>query len=193
MSASTAIIERRYTVADLERLRDGSVVRYELVEGEILVSPSPATIHQRLSRRTLVAFDRILSELGLGEVFAAPLDVHLGPDTVVQPDLVVVLAERADVIGPDHITGPPSLVVEIISPSSRRVDTVTKRAAYARAGVPEYWLMDAEACLVVVQWDPIGDDYRQATIFHRTDTAVAATIPALTVDLAVVFAGIEPS
>jgi len=129
MSASTTIAERRYTVADLERLRDGSMVRYELVEGEILVSPSPATVHQRVSRRTLVAFDRILTESDLGEVFSAPFDVHLGPDTVVQPDLIVVLADRAEIVGPDHIAGAPSLVVEIISPSSRRADTATKRAA----------------------------------------------------------------
>ena len=189
-----AIAQRRYSVVDLERLRDGnSMVRYELVEGEIYVSPSPATVHQRVSRRTLVSFDRTLTDLGLGEVFGAPLDVQLGPDTVVQPDIVVVLNERASIVGPDQIDGPPSLVVEIISPSSRRADAVVKRAAYARAGVPEYWLMDAEACLVIVQSDPIGDDYRQATIFQRTDVAAAATIPELTVDLAMVFAGIEPS
>jgi Uma2 family endonuclease len=188
-----AIAQRRYTVADLERLRGGGATRYELLDGTVFVAPSPATVHQRVSRRTEVAFDRTLTEHELGEVFDAPYDVHLGPDTVVQPDLVVVLKDRSSIVGPDHIAGVPSLIVEVISPSSRQVDTVTKRAAYARAGVPEYWLMDAEACLVVVQWDPIGDDYRQATIFHRTDTAVAATIPALTVDLAVVFAGIEPS
>ncbi|MBA3415708.1 MAG: Uma2 family endonuclease [Chloroflexia bacterium] len=188
-----SIAQRWYSVADLERLRDASPSRYELIEGEVFVAPSPATVHQRVSRRTEFAFDRTLTDLGLGEVFDAPYDVHLGPDTVVQPDLVVVLNDRASIIGPDHIDGAPSLVVEILSPSSRRTDAVTKRAAYARAGVPEYWLMDAEACLVVVQSEPVGDEYRQTTIFQRTDVAVATTIPALAVDLPVVFAGIEPS
>ncbi len=190
---SVVIAERRYTVADLERLRLGNTVRYELIEGKIFVSPSPATPHQRGSRRTLVTFDGILTDLGLGEVFSAPYDVQLGEDTVVEPDLVVVLNDRASFIGPDHIAGVPSLVVEILSPSSRRADTVTKRAAYARAGVPEYWLIDAEACLVVVQSEPVGDEYRQTTIFQRTDEAVSATITALAVDLALVFAGIELS
>ena len=193
MSATTTIAERRYTIADLERLRDGSRIRYELVDGDLIVSPSPTTPHQRVSRRALVGFDRTLTDLGLGEVFSAPYDVHLGEDTVVQPDLVVVLNDRAGIVGPDHIAGAPSLVVEIISPSSRRADAVTKRAAYARADVPEYWLMDAEACLVVVQSEPVGDDYRQATIFGRAEVAVSTTIPALAVDLATVFAGIEPS
>ena len=193
MSASTTIAQRRYTVADLERLRDGSMVCYELVEGELSVSPSPSIPHQRVSRRMLVEFDRTLTDLGLGEVFDAPTDVHLASDTVVQPDLVVVLNDRSDIIGHDHVAGVPSLVVEILSPSSRRADAVTKRAVYARAGVPEYWPVDAEACLVVVQSDPVGDDYRQATIFQRTDIAVSARIPPLAVDLAAVFAGIEPT
>jgi Uma2 family endonuclease len=187
------IAERRYTVADLERLRLANTNRYELIEGEIFASPSPATPHQRVSRRTLVAFDRILTDLGLGEVFSAPYDVYLGEDTVVQPDLVVVLNDRADLVGPDHIAGAPSLVVEILSPSSRRTDAVTKRAAYARAGVPEYWLMDAEACLLVILSEPVGDEFRQTAIFQRTETAGSATIPALTADLAAVFAGIDPS
>ena len=187
------IAERRYTVADLERLRVGSRLRYELVEGEVLVSPSPSINHQRVSRRLMVDFDRTLSSLGIGEVFAAPLDINLGIDTVGQPDLVVVLADRAEILDQGAGVGVPSVVVEILSPSSRRTDAVTKRAAYVRAGVPEYWLVDAEECLVVVQSEPIGDEYRRATIFQRTEMAVSATIPGLTADLAAVFAGIDPS
>ena len=82
---------------------------------------------------------------GKGEVLFAPVDVELTENDIVQPDFVVVLSERASIIEPSRIVGAPDLVVEIVSPSSRDHDTVSKLALYERTGVGEYWIVDRDA------------------------------------------------
>lgn len=186
-----SVVDRRYTITDLERLREGNpYLRYELVEGEVLVSPAPTTPHQRASRRFLVTLDRLLSESGLGEVFDAPYDVHFGVNTVVQPDLIVVLADQAAIVQHEGIVGVPALVIEILSPSSRRADAIIKLGAYARHGVPEYWLVDLEAPVVVVHWRPVAGVYQEVAPFGPGDILRSPTIPLLAIDLSPIFAGI---
>jgi Uma2 family endonuclease len=77
-------------------------------------------------------------------VFIAPVDVHLAPGTIVQPDLVVFGTRRPSRIGSKKVTGAPDLLVEILSPSHRTLDTVLKRERYERAGVRELWLVDPD-------------------------------------------------
>jgi Uma2 family endonuclease len=84
-----------------------------------------------------------------GRVFIAPVDVHLAPGTIVQPDLVVLGARCTSRIGQKKITGAPDLLVEILSPSHRALDTVLKRERYQRAGVRELWLVDPDADTLV--------------------------------------------
>lgn len=127
---------RALTVADLETMPDDGH-RYELIDGALLVTPAPSVRHQRVSTWLLVLLDRAcLPEL---EVFAAPLDVVLGPSTGVQPDLLV--ARRAD-LTEKNLSAAPLLVVEILSPSTRLVDLNLKRATYERAGIANYWVVD---------------------------------------------------
>lgn len=134
------------TRADLDSLRettdDGR--RYELLDGVILVTPSPSRRHQ------VVAAGLIRQQLGLGDAFRvlfAPLDVDLAPDTVVQPDLLVVDRDEFD-----DETRPvrPLLVIEVLSPNTRRIDQTLKRERYQRAGVPGYWLVDPTGPSVTV-------------------------------------------
>ena len=87
---------------------------------------------------------------GLGEVWTAPLDVRLSPDTAVQPDLIFISNSRAKIIKENYIDGAPDLVVEILSPSTAAHDRATKLALYAKAGVPEVWLLDPHAKTVEV-------------------------------------------
>lgn len=127
---------RSLTVADLETMPDDGH-RYELIDGTLLVTPAPSVRHQRASTRLLVLLDSACPpEL---EVFSAPLDVVLGPSTGVQPDLLV--ARRAD-LTEKNLPAAPLLAVEILSPSTRLVDLNLKRAAYERAGVANYWVID---------------------------------------------------
>ncbi|MGI9252555.1 MAG: Uma2 family endonuclease [Thermomicrobiales bacterium] len=181
-----------YTKRDLDALRVRQDLRYELIDGEVFVTPAPGTSHQLAIGRLHVVLYGSIAEGGRGVVLLAPCDVVLDDETVVQPDLLAVLNDRAGIIGEAGITGAPSLVVEIISPTSRRTDMVVKRGRYARAGIPEYWLVDPEALVLVRHHEPGDDDYRQATVFGRAETMESATIAGLSVDLSTIFSGMTP-
>ena len=180
-----AVQSRSLTYEDLDRLRETRDERLELIEGELFVTPAPSLGHQDVSANLHVWLRRDIVEPGLGRVYYAPVDVRLAENTIVQPDLVVVLNDRLGILTRPRIEGAPSLVIEIVSPSTT-YDRVTKRSVYARVGVPEYWLVDFEAWTVTVFSDPSDGRYQRETEYG--DTAVSATIPGLTVDLADLFA-----
>jgi Uma2 family endonuclease len=134
----------RFTRADLEAMPDDGR-RHELVDGTLVVTPSPSHRHQRCSLRLAV----LLHEECPGdlEVVAAPFDIALAEDTIMQPDLLV--ARRKDFTDKD-LSGVPVLVIEILSASTRQVDLHLKRARYEAAGCPSYWIVDPEAPSIVV-------------------------------------------
>lgn len=119
--------------------------RYELHDGALSVTPAPGTRHQRISREFLSVLHQHVNADGLGEVLSAPLDVILSDVTVLQPDLVYIDRTRAHVVSERGVEGPPTLVVEIISPSTETIDRVTKAHLYARHEVPYFWLVDPKA------------------------------------------------
>jgi Uma2 family endonuclease len=119
--------------------------RYELHDGALSMTPAPGTLHQRVSRNLGVLLHRHVEARQLGEVFFAPLDVILSETTVVQPDLVYIDGAHRRAVSSRGIEGPPTLVVEILSPSTATIDRVTKPHLYARYGVPHLWLVDPEA------------------------------------------------
>jgi Uma2 family endonuclease len=119
--------------------------RYELIRGEVHLSPSPTTKHQWISHNLDLSLGPFVLKNGLGEVLAAPLDVRLSDDTALQPDLIFVSNARIGIIQEDFIAGAPDLVVEILSPSTAAHDRATKLRLYAEAGVPEVWFLDANA------------------------------------------------
>lgn len=136
-------LARPLTYDDLPEATDDGR-RYEIIGGELFVSPSPTTNHQRLVRALVRIIEDVVDEHRLGEVLPGPVDVRLGIHTVVVPDLLFVRTERLDIVTSALIEGAPDLVVEVASPSTRGRDTVQKAAAYAEAGVPEYWMPDPE-------------------------------------------------
>ena len=135
---------RKLTYDDLLSWPDDGL-RHELIDGEQRVSPSPALLHQRVSRRLLVAFAKYLEVRPIGEVFAAPVDVVLSLFDVCVPDLVVVLDDQKRILTPAAVKGAPALVIEIASPGSHRFDSGRKRRLYESRGVREYWLVSPEA------------------------------------------------
>lgn len=127
--------------------------RHEIIEGQHFVNPAPNTYHQTLSKRLQYELYRQIELAGRGIVFDAPVDVQLSPHDIVQPDLVVVLRNREQIITYPKLVGAPDLVVEITSPSTAQFDRTRKRELYARAGVREYWIVDAEQRrLEQLQW-----------------------------------------
>jgi Uma2 family endonuclease len=119
--------------------------RYELHDGALSVTPAPGTRHQHIIGELFAAVRQHVRARELGRVFIAPVDVILSDVTVLQPDLVYVDPTRAHLVTERGVEGPPTLVVEIISPSTGTIDRVTKAHLYARHGVPYFWLVDPTA------------------------------------------------
>jgi Uma2 family endonuclease len=124
--------------------------RHEIIDGEHYVTPSPNTKHQAVAGNLLGSLWAYLQSHHLGHVFAAPFDVLFSNLDVVEPDLLYVSRERMQVLTKAHVRGAPDLVVEILSPGTRRTDEITKRELYERFGVQEYWVVDPELDVVKV-------------------------------------------
>lgn len=144
-----AMKARRLTYADYRALPDDGT-RYELVEGELRIMPSPTTSHQTVVLNLAVKLKTFTKEKDLGLVFVAPLDVQLSDDLCYQPDVLFVAKESKAQITEVDIQGAPDLVVEIVSPSSRRIDRKEKMENYAKHGAREYWLVYPETIFVEV-------------------------------------------
>lgn len=158
-----------YTRADLDAMPDDGR-RHELIDGILVVTPAPSVRHQEvLASLHLVLARACPPALGL---FFAPLDVAIADDTVMQPDLLV--ARRNDFTSRD-LPVAPMLAVEILSPSTRRFDLMTKRSRYEEAGTASYWVVDPDE-LTLTAWDLVDGTYVETA--HVTgDQEYAATSP----------------
>ena len=146
--ARAAVEKKKYTYEDY--LKTPEDKRYELIEGELLMTPSPVTLHQRISGKLEFELRKFVIENDLGEVFDAPCDVYLDDENVVQPDILFISRERLDIIGEKNIRSAPDLVIEIISENSAYRDMVQKRRLYEKFGVKEYWIVIPKEGLVEI-------------------------------------------
>jgi len=160
--------------------------RHELFDGVLIVTPSPIPAHQLLTIRCVGRFEVATDGWSLGQVYTAPIDVVFASKLVAVPDLVYVARDRLSIVGPKAIEGAPDLIVEILSPSTKRRDLRAKRALYERFGVREYWLVDPKARSVTVLVLR-GDVYEP---LPPADVVTSTVLPGLAVDLADLFAGI---
>ena len=134
----------RWTYEDYKRLPDDGW-RYEVIEGELVMTPAPRTQHQVVSANLEFAMMNLARSKRLGQVLHAPIDVRLGDlANPVQPDILFICQERLDIIQKDWIEGAPDLIVEILSPGNWIDDRRTKYRVYALAGVREYWIIDPD-------------------------------------------------
>jgi Uma2 family endonuclease len=134
---------RIWTYADLETLPDDGK-RYEILEGDLIVMPSPSLRHQRTIRHLCVRLHRFLEERSTGEVILSPFDVVFDDTNVCQPDLLVVLTDHDAILTQRCARGAPDIAIEVLSPSTAGNDLVRKRRIYERHGVSEYWVIDPE-------------------------------------------------
>ena len=150
---------------------DGDGFRYELVNGVVGVSPSPALRHQRIAMEISRQLAPFLHDHAVGEI-VPDVDVKFAEDLVYRPDLLF-LAQDNPAMDEDPIRHLPDVVIEIISPSTRRYDYETKRGDYERFGVREYWIVDPEESSMTflrlvdgkyVVVEPEGDAFRSAVI-----------------------------
>jgi len=141
-----------YWTADMVRQLPDDGNRYEVVYGELLVTPAPRLNHQLLVSRLAVAIAKYLEHGPVGVMLTSPADISWGQDVLVQPDVFVVPLDEARTGDWSKLR---SLLVaaEVLSPSTARADRFTKRRRYQEAGVPLYWVVDADEQRVEV-WTP---------------------------------------
>jgi Uma2 family endonuclease len=131
---------KNYNALDYFNLPEGSP--YQLIEGELIMTPSPNTYHQAISRNLeLVIFDHV-EKNELGFAFDAPIDVYLDDNNAYQPDIIFISKENKSIIKEKGILGAPDLVIEILSPSTAYYDIKTKKIVYEKTGVKEYIIID---------------------------------------------------
>lgn len=140
----------RLTYDDLLRIPDDGK-RHEIIDGVHYVTASPSLGHQELLGRLYLAIGNFLvGRRHLGRVFLSPLDVVLSYYDVVEPDLLFVAGDQQDILTEANVQGPPALVVEILSPSTRRRDEGIKRKLFEERGIREYWIIDPKGLRVTV-------------------------------------------
>ncbi len=190
--SKTMITERppvRFTYEDYRLIpEDGK--RHEIIDGDEYVAPAPNTRHQRLVGRLFFQLTAHLAQHPLGEVFIAPIDVILSDTDVVQPDVLFLRTDRLALVEKHAVTGPPDLIVEVLSEGNRRHDEVRKRKLYERFGVEEYWIVDPELETVKV-YRMTKAGYRRVAEWSREagDTLTTPMLPGFALPTEAVFAG----
>ena len=174
----------RWTAEEVRALPDDGN-RYELISGELVVTPAPPGLHQVAVWKLAKRLDAWLDESHAGELLGAPADVSLGEDEVLQPDLFVYRTATGGPLREWRDIDSLLLVVEVLSPSSARYDRQLKRRRYQRARVPEYWIVDLDARLVE-RWRP--DDERPEIGADRLNWEPVPGVDALELDLKALFA-----
>jgi len=151
-------VKRRWTAREVRELVDASPLatpRYELVDGELLVTPAPRLAHQEAVAVLLMRLRQYLEGEPMGHALTSPSDVELEPEFLSQPDVFVMPIDEWRRVRHERVVHRLMLAVEVLSPSSAGHDRVKKRPAYQR-NVPEYWIVDLDARLVE-RWRPRDD------------------------------------
>jgi Uma2 family endonuclease len=179
------VTRRPLTMYDYRQVPPGGP-RYQLIEGEMHMTPAPNRFHQHIVGRIHLMIAHYLETHPIGWVYVSPFDVVLTDVNVYQPDVLFVADKHRAVLTDAGAEGAPDLVVEILSPATARHDTGVKREVYARTGVAELWIIDPDTRRFLVY--RLQED-RETPIATYDDQAIFATplLPGLNVDTAWVF------
>lgn len=176
-----------WTYEDLLALDDDK--RYEIIEGELFEMTAPNAPHAVALMNLLLLLAPIVRAMG-GMVLAAPVDVFMPGADPVEPDIMVLLPGSAGKLVKRGIEGPPDLLVEVLSPSTRGRDLLTKRALYARGGVREYWILDADAR----SFEVLGldrDAFHTLQVAKGGERIASGVLPGVAFTADDVFAGVD--
>ncbi|MCA8971022.1 MAG: Uma2 family endonuclease [Planctomycetes bacterium] len=154
--------------------------RHEIIDGAHFVNPAPSPRHQSASLHLAVELVAAIEKAGLGRVLTAPIDVQFSKHDIVQPDLVVMLADNVQIIAESRIIGAPDLVIEILSPSTAKHDRERKFTLYEKSGVHEYWLVDTSE-QSVAQFALSDGRYERAV--NSRERIRLRVLPEVTIDL----------
>jgi len=163
-------------------------IRRELIDGELFVTPSPFIRHQQLVWRLTVSLGvHLEAHPDQGEAFTAPCDVVMTPHNVVEPDLLVVLGDQQDILTDKNVQGAPGLVIEILSPGTRKRDQTLKRQLFDREGVREYWMVDPDRNRVTVHRRALDGSFPLARMFNASETLFTSLLPGWSLPLGHLF------
>ena len=186
--------DTRLTYEDFVCFPDDGM-RHELIDGVHYVTPCPITRHQLLVGRLFLAIGNYLEQRpGAGLLFMAPFDVIFSRWDVVEPDLLFVAGDQLEILTDANIQGAPALVIEILSPGTRKRDLGIKRELFDRGGVREYWVVDPKADdLTIYRRTPDGR-LSKASQLAASDATTLSTplLPGFTLSLAKLFAPLFP-
>lgn len=159
---------QRWTYAEFARLPSEGSKRHEIIDGELFVTPSPTSRHQRIVTDIVTLLNSFVRSNHLGEVFVSPLDVLFAEGDYLEPDILFLRAGRSGVVTDRGVEGAPDLVVEVLSPSTEARDRGIKLDRYRLYGVAEYWVVDPDARAVEV-WD-LAAGARDAVVLGPADS-----------------------
>ena len=161
--------------------------RYELIDGELYMAPTPIPEHQIFLFYLTKVIEEFVTEHDLGRVIISPQDVILSEDVVLQPDVMFISNERMNIIRWGHyVRGAPDLVVEVLSPSTSVRDRTLKRERYAQFGVREYWIADIVGRTIEVNVAS-GDKFEVVGVYGEGDIFESPLVTGLEVDISGVF------
>ena len=176
------------SVSDYLLLPEGGP-RYQLIEGDFVMAPSPRGQHQTIAGQIFRLLCDRVEEMDAGLVMFAPFDVYFDDHNVYQSDVLFIAKARLDdVYQEDGVHGAPDLVVEVLSPGTARLDKDAKRRVYARSGVAEMWLVDPELRAVQIYRFQENAE-RPVAYLELGDTLTTPLLPGLAVNLDAVFGG----
>jgi Uma2 family endonuclease len=170
----------RYTYADLERFPEDNF-RREIIDGDLIVTAAPSTRHQRAVVEVSAALVAYRNQRG-GDVFPAPTDVFFSDNNVVEPDVLFVRADHMERVEVKFVRSAPDVVVEVSSPSTRRLELVRKLELYERFGVPEYWYVDLQADRIEV-YTLAGHRYETPRLLTRGERLASRQLPRFEIDV----------
>ncbi len=175
----------KLTYEDYETFPDDGN-RYEIIDGEVFVSPPPITPHQWASAQLSRLIGNYVMQLNLGCVFYAPFAVRLGPHDVFEPDVLFISESKMSLVDRQGMNGVPDLCIEIASPSTHSRDRTVKYERYAYFGVPEYWIVNADAQTVEV-FALENHSYALLGIARGDEVIVSRVLPNLALRAAALF------
>ena len=179
------VAAERFTVGDYRALSPGPPY-YQLVEGELVVAPSPNSFHQDIALNVAVLLTNHVRRHRLGKVCIAPFDVYLSETNVLQPDIFFLSTSRMKLLQADGVHGAPDLVVEIVSPSNGLLETRRKRPVYAAHGVREEWIIEP-TLQQLHRYDFAIDVAKPVRVFDNDESFETPVLPGLVIQTAELF------
>ena len=179
--------ERLFTYDDfLSFPNPNEGTRYEIINGELFMSPAPKPLHQDIVGNLFFLIKSHVTKHELGKVYFSPIDIVLSFTTIVEPDLIFISNERKHIIVEKNIIEAPDFVVEVLSPSNKKYDEVQKKNLYQQFGVKEYWIVDAEK-QTISQFILEGKMYSSANIFSLNEKISSSVIKGLRINVKKIF------